>query len=174
LASYLDRRGTPSDAGGMSYSIDDAVAAMARAKDRGTAGRILEINIGRFASEAELLRSAFLRRISELRTADGTLEQDVWTSMELACTVLGTKFNPQSRNSRQMPEMVRKYGPAEAVKRTIIGYGSDGTSFFQRCVSAGSLTYTSEAICLRHQQHFDDMTKHEARIRLDRHPDLPR
>jgi hypothetical protein len=158
----------------MTYQLQDALAAMARSRDAETASDILRLNGARFPKAAAALRLAYLRRRSELRNAGNSLEQDVWSSTELSCQVLGTTFNPQSRNPRQMPEMVRKHGAPEALRRLIAGQGRDGTSFFQKCVEAGDLTFTAEAICLRHADHFDAATREIARERLDRHPGLPR
>lgn len=158
----------------MSFNLDDALAAMARARDAETAGNILQLNIARFPAGTAKLRLAYLQRFSELRDTTSSLEQDVWTSMELACRVLGTRFNPESRNPQQMPEMVRKHGAVEAVRRTIVNQGKEGTSFFQKCAEAGNLAFTSEAICLRHGQLFDEKTRAVAQARLDRYPTLPR
>jgi hypothetical protein len=151
-----------------------ALGAMTRARDVETAQKILALNSQRFPDEVGALRQALLRRISELRNLTATLEQDVWTSMELSCLVEGRKFNPDNKNPRQMPYLVGKYGAAEAVRRTIDRNYDEGTTFFLRAVEAGIVTYTSEAICLRHPDRFDDKTKKEAQARLDRHPTLPR
>ena len=155
------------------FEVGTALQAMGRARDAQTADNILRLNSKRFPRELETLRSAYLRRMAELRNTDASLEQDIWTSMELACRIQGTKFNPDSKNPQQMPALVRKHGAAEALRRTIVGQGESGTRFFQRCVAAGNLTFTSEAICLRHPDLFDEKTRDVARERLLQHPSMP-
>ncbi|MGK7863084.1 hypothetical protein [Falsiroseomonas sp. E2-1-a4] len=156
-----------------SFDVDVALQAMARARDEQTANNVLRLNSERFPRDVEALRSAYLRRVAELRNSDASLEQDVWASMELACRVQGVKFKPDSQNPQQMPAMIRKHGPVEALRRTIIGQGDKGTRFFQRSVLAGNLAFTSEAICLRHSDLFDEKTKKAAKERLSRYPSIP-
>jgi hypothetical protein len=147
---------------------------MANARDRATARRILDVNLPRFADAQEQLRNAYLARVSELYEPGTTLADDVNTSMELAALMLGRPFNPESRNRRQMPEMVRRHGPVEALKRLVENAGPRGTDFFQACVKAGNLTYTAEAIVLRNRELFSDLTVARASERLGGYPSLSR
>jgi hypothetical protein len=112
--------------------------------------------------------------VAELRNTDASLEADAWKSVELGAKLQKRPYNPESSKARQMPEMLRKHGVVKALSRTINKREDEGTSFFQRCVTAGNLAYTSEAICLQHPDHFDETTKETARQRLARYPSLPR
>lgn len=146
---------------------------MGRAKDQATADAILRINLERFPTDAEALRAAYLRRFADLRDVAASLEDDVWASMALVAMVTGRTHNPENRNPQMMPEMVRKHGAAEAVRRTIVSK-AQGTTFFAKCVAAGDLRFTSEAICLRHREHFDAKTVAVATERLAAFPNLPK
>lgn len=154
--------------------FDTILNAMRGAADASIARRILDLNTSRFPERVGELRAAFLRRVGDFRDAHATLEQDVWLSMELFAIMDGVRWNPNNRNARQMPEMVRKHGAREAVRRTIVNPGPEGTTFFQHCVAAGDLRYTSEAIALRHAHVFADDPRvlEVARARLARFPTL--
>lgn len=152
--------------------FDTILAAMSRAADVEIARRILDLNLPKFPARADELRAAFLRRVGDLRGVEATLEADVWASMELFALMEGKRWNPASRNHRQMPEMVRKHGAKEAVRRTVVNARPEGTPGFLRCVAAGDLRYTSEAIALRHADAFADEPRvlEVARERLARFP----
>lgn len=157
----------------MTITLALVLASMGRAKDHATAEAILRINLERFPKDVEELRGAFLRRVADLRKDSSSLEEDVWASMALAAAVMGRPHNPNNRNPQMMPELVRRHGPAEAVRRTIVN-NPDGTTFFAKCVAARDLRFTSEAICLRHREQFDEKTVAAAAKRLARYPKLPK
>jgi hypothetical protein len=148
--------------------LDVILSAMANAKDRETAEAILRRNLPLFPGHEGKLREAYASRFADLRSANASLDVDVWDSMALAAAVLGIKHNPESRNPQQMPEMVRKHGAAEAIRRVIGAKGAN--PFFRRCVDAGDLRYTGEAIALRHPQNFDQKTLATAEETLARYP----
>jgi hypothetical protein len=154
--------------------FDTILDAMRGAADEATARRILDLNLPRFPDRSDQLRAAFLRRLGDFRDDHATLEQDVWMSVELGSLMTNGRWNPDNRNPQQMPALIRKHGAKEALRRTIVNAGPEGTKFFQRCVAAGDLRFTSEAIALRHQEEFADAPRvlAVASERLARFPGL--
>jgi hypothetical protein len=59
--------------------------------------------------------SAYIQRLAELRNTDASLEADAWKSVELGAKLQKRPYNPESRNARKMPEMLRRHGVVEAL-----------------------------------------------------------